>query len=81
VAFDNPVPEDREMLLQERKGYVDAGIIARNEVRVDMGLEPVDGADDLYLDSRLIPIGAEPPEQQAEEFARMVRQKVREMTE
>jgi len=36
---------------------VTAGIITRNEARAKLGLEPIDGADELYIPSNLFPIG------------------------
>jgi HK97 family phage portal protein len=62
-AFDDVVPEDRVSQLAERMGYVNAGIQTRNEIRADMGLEPIDGADELFIPFNMTPIteaGKEP---------------------
>jgi len=38
LQYDNPVPEDRELLLKENTEYVKGGIITVNEARLRMGL-------------------------------------------
>ena len=41
------------------------GIMTRNEAREQIGLSPIDGADDLYISATLFPLGseaAEPPQ-------------------
>lgn len=55
-AFENPVPEDKVSLLGERTGYVNAGIMSRNEVRTDMGLEAVEGGDELMVPFSAVPL-------------------------
>ena len=35
------------------------GIMTRNEAREQIGLSPIDGADDLYISANLFPIGEE----------------------
>lgn len=47
VAFDNPVPADRVNELKENVEYVKNGIKTANEVRSDLGLDPIEGADEL----------------------------------
>lgn len=79
-AFDDVVPEDKEMILKENTEYVNAGIVSRDEVRETLGKEPKD-ADELLVDNRLIPIsmlGAVPSEEQAGEVAELARQKIKE---
>lgn len=61
VAYENPVPEDRQAQLTERTGYVGGGIMAINEVRADMGLEPLDNADVPLVPLTLVPLGHERP--------------------
>jgi hypothetical protein len=50
------------------------GIISRNEARERLGLEPIDGGDDVYIAANLFPLGTPetPPAQgeQAEEDAK-----------
>lgn len=36
------------------------GIITRNEAREQIGLSPIDGADELYISANLFPLGEEP---------------------
>ena len=63
-AFEDVVPEDRVSQLAERTQYVNAGIQTRNEARAEMGLEPIDGADELFVPFNMVPIsetGKEPP--------------------
>lgn len=45
--YENPVPKDREYMLQANVQYVNAGIMTPNEARQAEGLEPIEGADDL----------------------------------
>tara|TARA_A100001391_G_scaffold196867_1_gene176165 strand:+ start:594 stop:2696 length:2103 start_codon:yes stop_codon:yes gene_type:complete len=50
---------------RKRKTYenitqaVNAGIMTRNEAREVIGLSPVDGGDDIYINAALMPIGSE----------------------
>lgn len=78
-AFDNPVPEDRELILKEQVERVKGGILTINEARAEQGLEPIDGGDVPYLDGRLIPLGAEGEEEQAAQFTERVMDALREM--
>jgi len=56
-VFDDPVPENRELLLEERSKHVSIGIITRDEARAQIGEDPRGGnADELLVDNRLIPI-------------------------
>jgi HK97 family phage portal protein len=76
-AFDDVVPEDSAAQLAERIGYVNTGVMTRNEARADMGLEPIDGADTLFVPFNMVPIsdtereptppapGTPPPEEPA----------------
>lgn len=41
------------------------GIMTRNEAREQLGLEPLDGADDLYISANLFPLGDEGVEKPA----------------
>lgn len=75
AAFDDVVPEDKTAQLAERTGYVNAGVMTRNEARADMGLEAVDGGDVVFVPFNQVPIGetgrepapvtAPPPEETA----------------
>lgn len=48
VAFDNPLPDDREFRLAERESNIRSGYTTRNEERANDGLPPLpEGGDDL----------------------------------
>ena len=50
---------------RKRKTYenivsaVNAGIMTRNEAREVIGLNPIDGGDDVYINASLFPLGSE----------------------
>jgi len=52
---------------RKRKTYenitsaVTAGIMTRNEAREQIGLSPVDGGDEIYINASLFPLGSESP--------------------
>lgn len=46
LAYDNPVPENKQFTLQRHTQYVKAGVMTPNEVRVELGLAPLDSDDD-----------------------------------
>ena len=52
---------------RKRKTYenitqaVNAGIMTRNEAREQIGLSPVDGGDEIYINASLFPLGSESP--------------------
>jgi len=86
-AFDDPVPQNRELILKEQIGRVKGNIMLINEARAEQGLEPIDGGDEMLVDSRLVPIsmaGAKPetPEEEEEQilsFSKKVTEKIKEM--
>lgn len=45
VAFDNPVPDDKDFELRENTGYYNAGVLTLNETREMLGYEEVEGGD------------------------------------
>lgn len=47
VAFDNPVPEDKEFRLKEKQTNITIGYSTVNEERMRDGLDPIDGGDEL----------------------------------
>ncbi len=63
IGFTDPVPEDKEFILKERTASINV-YRTINEVREELGDEPLDGGDLLYLPINLIPMGAAPPETQ-----------------
>jgi len=42
VAFDSPVPRDREYELRAREAHLAAGVITVNEARSEIGLAPLE---------------------------------------
>jgi HK97 family phage portal protein len=54
VAFDNPVPEDREFQLRERESNLRTFTITINEARASEGMESVPWGDEPFIPS---PIG------------------------
>lgn len=56
VAFDDPVPEDKNQVLKESVALTNAGIKAVNEDRAQRGLEPVEGGEEPLIDSKRIPL-------------------------
>ena len=71
IAFDDPVPANRELDLAERIGYVNAGIWSINNVLADQKKEPIDDGDVHYISSSMVPLGTEPA-QQGKAFAEAV---------
>ena len=49
--------EKRRQIYQNVAQGVQVGILTRNEARERLGLEPVNGGDELYIPSNLFPIG------------------------
>ena len=80
-AYENCVPEDKAFKQKSKTENVTAGIITRNEARKEDGLEDIEGADELYIDSRLVPIGTRPEgeeERQLEEVSVKIARRVKE---
>lgn len=79
-AFDDPVPENRELKLKENTEYVKVGAVSRDEIRAGIGKEPRGGmADELLVDNRLVPITSDLPEKQVEQFSKKVVNAVKEI--
>jgi len=76
-AYENCIPEDKEFKQKTRVENVNAGIISRNEARKEDGLEDIEGADDLYINSNLVPIGTQPDEKELEEASKIIAEKVK----
>lgn len=49
LAYDNPVPEDKEFEVSSNTQYVSSGVMTINEVRASMGLEDIEGGDVLRV--------------------------------
>lgn len=56
VAFDNPVPEDKEFQLKVDESDKKNGIRTTNEIRLSRNIEPIDGGDTLLVPSGFTPI-------------------------
>lgn len=57
VAFDDPVPENREQRRLDHEMQLKNGVQTINEVRQDLGLEEVPWGEEPYLPMNLVPIG------------------------
>lgn len=55
VSFDNPVPEDKEFTLKERESSVNK-YRTINEIRAELGDDPLPGGDDLYVPINSVPL-------------------------
>ena len=64
--FDYPHFQDRAQDIQERTSNLAQGATTRNEERVKMGLEPVDGGDVILVSPMLVPLDsvANPPKEE-----------------
>ena len=79
-AYENCVPEDKEFKQKTRVENVNAGIISRNEARKEEGRDDKEGLDDIYIDSRLVPIGTRPggeEEKELEDVSKKIAEKVK----
>jgi len=62
VAFDSCIPEDRTFELAKEESRINSGTWTRDEVRIEDGKEPMgNGADELLVQSTLVPIGTPSP--------------------
>jgi hypothetical protein len=62
LAYDSPVPADRDYQLKSNEVYVKNGIKQPNEVRIELGLDPVgEEGDVLYFNGT--ELGKTPPAQ------------------
>lgn len=52
LAYDDPVPDNRQQQLEEYTRYVAGGIVMQNEVREDLGYEPAEGGDVLRVNGQ-----------------------------
>ena len=60
-AFDNPVREDAQIIIDRNVKYATVGIKNRNEIRKEEGLPPIEGLDIPLNPSNTIPLGQENP--------------------
>jgi HK97 family phage portal protein len=45
--FEDPVPQNRELELRERESGINSGYMTPNEAREEIGLDPIEGGDEL----------------------------------
>jgi HK97 family phage portal protein len=57
IAFDNPVPEDRDYLLKKRDSDLNHWVMSINEVRGEEGKEPVQWGDKPIVPFNVMPFG------------------------
>lgn len=57
-TYTDPVPKNRELVLQANETGIRAGYLTINEVREQEGKQPVSGGDEIYLPLNLTPIGS-----------------------
>jgi len=57
LDFKDPVPEDIKTMGDERRKNVSAGILSINEAREEIGEEPVEGGDTIYIPFNVQPLG------------------------
>lgn len=69
-TFTDPVPENEDQKRLERESGIRNYYLTPNEAREQIGLEPIEGGDTLYLPMMVTPMGApkkEEPEDTSEE--------------
>ena len=64
VAFDNPVPEDKEFELKERESDLKNSVKSINEVRKQRGLEEVEWGNIPLVTAGVAPLGSQQQGQQ-----------------
>jgi len=77
VAYDDPVPANREQELEERKVHLQTGVTVINEERAKLGREPVAWGDRPILPATLMPFGS-PGQKEIDEFSELVLRKIKE---
>lgn len=76
-AFEDCIPSNETLDHKRRIDNVNAGIITRNEARMEEGMEDLEGLDDIYIPNNLVPIGMM-TDQEIEEVSREISKKVKE---
>lgn len=84
VISDNPVLPDEEQEREERKVNLEMGVTSRNEERALIGLDPIDGGDEILVPSTHVPLtqllqGEVESEEQMAERVRRVMDRVKEL--
>lgn len=60
VAYDNPVPEDKEFRLKEKESNLKSAYSSINQERQIDNLEPVEWGDKPWVQAGMVPIGTPP---------------------
>lgn len=62
LSFNDPVPEDKEFLTKEMQATLgNAALLTQNEAREKyLGMEPIDGGDQVYVPNTLQALGTPP---------------------
>lgn len=58
LDFDDPVPQNVEMLMKKYANALKSGWMTINEVREEEGMKPVSGGDEIYLPMNLVSVGS-----------------------
>lgn len=66
IGFTDPVPDDKEFIHKERMERANKTHTI-NEVRKEMGDDPIEGGDVIYVPGTLVPLGQQPEPVQVEE--------------
>lgn len=57
-TFDDPVPQNVELQLKKWESGITSGYQTRNEVRAEMGKEPIEGGDDILVPFSMVPLSS-----------------------
>lgn len=68
VRFVDVVPQDRELIARINADYLDRGVITVNEVRKEMGREPVDWGDEPFVPGGMGGLPTFPPDPDAKYY-------------
>ena len=68
-VFENCIPLDKAFEQLNRVANINNGIITRNEARTDIGKEPLDDLDTIYIENSLVPIGTPPMAQGVQQYS------------
>jgi len=69
ALFDDPVPANREEAREDRKVNLELGVTTRAEERSQMGLDLIEGTDELLIPAGMIPLSQAGQEMNIDEAA------------
>jgi HK97 family phage portal protein len=61
LTFNNPVPDDMDIVLQQNANGIQNYYMTINEARANVGLDPIENGDTILAPFSVSPLGAEPP--------------------